>query len=229
MKYIFFLFEPLNYLYQQRYGTTEKLFQSSQNVYSRTNETPKQNNSMPSINSLFNPSILENITNDNVDGKIAEITQYLKNNQNIPDDIKELIKNKLIKALNDNNLIPDTKEKINNLIKSDLFKEKIYGNKNKHNNEINKNIEKMKSLKNRGPDYHLLRGLLGSIGVDSDLLKMLEETPFTNEDIKRIENTVIERLTDPTKRTEIIEKLKELHRSNRGILEKEKEEEGNMA
>ncbi len=211
LKYIFFLFEPLNYLYQKKYGTTNKLFESAQEAYSKINASPVQENiKLNHINSIFDPTILLNINDTNIDGKIEALNKYLQNNETIPNDIKELIKNKLIEAIN-NTSNDDNKSKIIQLLKTNKLK--LF--ENKSNNNINNYIKS--SLRDRGSNYHLLRGLLGSIGVNSDLLKLLEDTPYTDEEIKRIENIVIEGLTNPNKRSEIIKKLKELHIINRGI------------
>ena len=86
-----------------------------------------------------------------------------------------------------------------------------------------------KTLEEHGPNAHLLRGLLGSIGVNSDLLK----DTYTANEVNELEKIVIEGLASKEKRKQIIEKLKQIHRTNRGITnennnnneEEEKEEE----
>ena len=70
-----------------------------------------------------------------------------------------------------------------------------------------------KTLEEHGPNAHLLRGLLGSIGVNSDLLK----NRYTANEVNELEKIVIEGLASKEKRKQIIEKLKEIHLTNRGI------------
>ncbi len=76
-----------------------------------------------------------------------------------------------------------------------------------------------KSLKDRGTDAHLLRGLLGGIGVDSDLLHLVETNPMSDKEKEELERIVIDGLASREKRTKIIEKLKEIHNKEYKIEE----------
>ena len=90
-----------------------------------------------------------------------------------------------------------------------------------------KEINTPRSLVERGPNSHLLRGLLGSIGVDSDLLRIIEKTPYTDKEIEEVEKVVIQGLANKESRQKIIQKLKETHIKNYEITKNIQEIESN--
>ena len=100
---------------------------------------------------------------------------------------------------------------------NNIMKELSNKNTEQISKEDIKEINIPRSLEDRGTNSHLLRGLLGSIGVDSDLLRILEETPYTDTEIEELEKVVIQGLAGRESRQKIIQKLKETHLTNYGI------------
>ncbi len=199
---ILFLFEPFNNIYEKITG--KKLFVSRQEVFVTTpqvqNEVFSQEAAKHIQNNILDPSNITSL----LDRNTTKITTI--------DDAKSYI-DKVRKLLNNNFLDQSVKDKL--IEKLSVLKSNPNFASLLTNINIPNSPEKI-SLVKRGDDYKMLRGLLGSIGIDSDLLKLLENTPYSDEEINKLSDIVKQGFTtnNPGK---IIEALKrqfaENHRS----------------
>lgn len=191
---IFFLFEPLNNIYEKISG--KKLFVTPQEVFANMPQNSSEIFSQAAANSINKNIIDPNkitklldqntspliLSGNNIKTYINEVTDLLQNNS-IDESVKTQLKAKLSAFKNSTNTA--VQSLINPL----------------------QNIPNKSSLIDRGKDYDMLRGLLGSIGLDSDLLKLLESTPYSDDDVDKIKE-IVKRGFTTNKREDIIAALK---------------------
>ncbi len=191
---IFFLFEPLNKVYESISG--KKLFITPQEVFA----TMPQNS-----NEIFSQAAANSIDKTIVDP--SNITTLLEQNTSALSGnsvkVKDYI-NKITELLNNDSIDENVKTQLK--AKLSAFKTNANGNIKSLISGF-QNIPNKSSLIDRGKDYDMLRGLLGSIGLDSDLLKLLESTPYSDDDVDKIKE-IVKRGFTTNKREDIIAALK---------------------
>jgi hypothetical protein len=184
---IFFLFEPLNKVVESISG--KKLFVSPQEVFANTSSIKEENIFSKAAANNINKSIDINQVTNLLDQNMSKLSSN-SNKSSYVEQVKTLLENPNI----DESVKLQLKAKLSAINKPDLTKDI-------------QNIPKKESLANRGADYEMLRGLLGSIGLDNDLLKLLENTPYSDEEVDKLTN-IIKSGFSTAKREDVIKALK---------------------